>query len=271
MNSEPAVALDNNTFANIPVFSHMDEPSLDRLNSLFEKVIKNKNAQIISYHQAVDGIYVLSSGEVEIILPEYEKPIAVLGSGNCFGEMSLIEPGETASATVKVSSDTAEFLFCKLGRIQKVIEEDGNFARGFFESAAALMSHRLRQSNHKINNEIARGVISASKLIEDIELDSKIQQTSTRLDDAGYNIVARLSKSLASLRDMIENPESVSADEIKRVYEVLLEVYYGESQKFDRLSQEMQLIQQYFENLKRMIDGNRELVIRGDSSLFHKD
>ncbi|MDH5738371.1 MAG: hypothetical protein OEZ23_08665, partial [Gammaproteobacteria bacterium] len=69
---------------------------------------------------------------------------------------------------------------------------------------------------------------------------------------------------------LMESEEALEAKELKKMYDLLMEVYYGESQKFDRLSQEMQLIQQYFDNLKRMIDGNRELVVRGDSSLFHK-
>lgn len=268
MNGGSAVA-DKNPYEEIPIFSQLNRESLTRLHDLFTKITKKKNFTIIKYKEPVAGIYIVVSGEVSVILPEYEKPIATLGPGSCFGEMSLVEKGESASATVQVSSGKAEFLYCEMAKLEQQIEKDTIFANGFYKSAAHLMSSRLRQSNDKINNEIARGVISAAELIETLELDSKIQQTSGRLDDAGENIVTKLTLALSTIREMIETGK-VSKDKLVEVGDLIEEVYYGEFQNFDRLSQEMQLIQQYFDNLKRMIDGNRQLAVRGDSDLFYR-
>lgn len=268
MNGKSAVA-DKDPYEDIPIFSQLNPESLDRLHDLFSKVTKKKNFKIIKYKEPVAGIFIVMSGEVSVFLPEYEKPIATLGAGSCFGEMSLVEKGESASATVQVNSGEAEFLFCEIARLEQQIEKDTVFANGFYKSAAHLMSSRLRQSNDKINNEIARGVISAAELIETLELESKIQQTSNRLDDAGENIVSKLTVALSAIREMIKTGE-VSKDSLIEVGDLVEEVYYGEFQNFDRLSQEMQLIQQYFDNLKRMIDGNRQLAVRGDSDLFYR-
>lgn len=268
MNGDSAAVSPKNVFKGIGIFAHLDEASFDKLEDIFVTVIKNIKMDIISYNCLVDGLYIVVAGEVDVMLPEYDKPIAVLGEGNSFGEMSVIEKGETASATVRVSSHTAEFLFCENAKLERLISEDSIFAHGFYKSAAMMMSSRLRNSNDKINNEIAKGVISAAQLIEDLELDEKIQQTSERLDEAGYNIVSKLSVMLTDIRELLQADE-IPVDKLRKVCKNLEEVYYGESQKFDRLTQEMQLIEQYFENLKRMIDGNRQLAVRGDSSLFH--
>lgn len=269
MNGDSSALTTRKVFKGIGIFAHLSESSFDKLDDIFVSVIKNIKTDIISYNCFASGVFIVVAGEVDVMLPEYDKPIAVLGKGNSFGEMSLIEKGETASATVRVSSSTAEFLYCENSKLEQLISEDSVFAHGFYKSAAMMMSSRLRNSNDKINNEIAKGVISAAELIEELELDDKIQQTSERLDEAGYKIVSKLSVMLADVRELVQMDKDVPVDRIKEICKGIEAVYYGESQNFDRLSQEMQLIEQYFENLKRMIDGNRQLAVRGDSSLFH--
>ena len=96
----------------IEIFSQIHESRRDKIDALFTSRNFEQGAVIIRYGEAVEGLYLLDHGEVEISIPGFEGVLATLGEGKSFGELSLFSDHDLASATVTVVTDSAELLFC---------------------------------------------------------------------------------------------------------------------------------------------------------------
>ena len=96
----------------IEIFSEVEEDKLGQIESLFITQSFEKGNKVTRFGESVDGLYLLDKGEVEVSIPGFEGVLATLKQGSSFGELSLFNPEDVASATVTVSSDTAELLFC---------------------------------------------------------------------------------------------------------------------------------------------------------------
>jgi len=95
-----------------------------------------------------EKMYVIDEGSVGVSLQQQTRDnefVAVLGAGECFGEMGLLD-GSPRSATVKVLS-SARILSLEKGRFRGLIINYPELAFGIMRSLSA----RLRSSNDKIS------------------------------------------------------------------------------------------------------------------------
>ncbi len=107
----------------------------------------------IVFYEAEPGnsLYVIIEGEIEILRKDAEgklKPIAVLKSGDFFGEMSLIDK-EMRSATARAKTDVKALVLTSenLHSFAKI------YRNGFTMvviNIARVMSKRLRETNSKL-------------------------------------------------------------------------------------------------------------------------
>ncbi|MCX7958251.1 MAG: cyclic nucleotide-binding domain-containing protein [Deltaproteobacteria bacterium] len=111
-----------------------------------------KTGDIIFYEaEPGNSLYVIIEGEVEILRKDAEgklKAIAVLKSGDFFGEMSLIDK-EMRSATARAKSDVKALVLTSenLHSFAKI------YRNGFTMvviNIARVMSKRLRETNSKL-------------------------------------------------------------------------------------------------------------------------
>ena len=93
-------------------------------------------------------MYILLDGQVEISkrgLRGDQQRLAILGPGECFGEMALIEE-DLRSANVDALS---------AGRLLKVniqtLEANPQFAARFYRNLARVLSERLRQTDERLS------------------------------------------------------------------------------------------------------------------------
>ncbi|MEE8425275.1 MAG: cyclic nucleotide-binding domain-containing protein [Elusimicrobiota bacterium] len=102
-----------------------------------------------------DSLYFISKGHVRIAkkLRTQEgglrhKELAILGPGDCFGEMALIE-AVNRSADAIASGETVIF---KLGRadLDKWLKANPQLAMGFFAQLVNMLSRRLRTSSTEL-------------------------------------------------------------------------------------------------------------------------
>ena len=106
----------------------------------------NDGEVIVCQGEAGDCMYVIQSGEVEVVRREggREFCLATLGAGDFFGEMALFER-EVRSATVRA-----------LGEVQVLTLEKKSFLRRIHEDPSLVfrilekMSHRIRELNAKL-------------------------------------------------------------------------------------------------------------------------
>lgn len=92
----------------IPLFSSLNAQTLRVLQDVAVKRVYPKNAILISEGDKSDQLYAILSGKIKVVIMDPEgKEIVVnlLGPGDCFGEIALID-GETRSATIVTTEPT---------------------------------------------------------------------------------------------------------------------------------------------------------------------
>lgn len=255
-------------FDEIPLFAELDQECHDKVRELFHPLLCKKEEYILKYGYDVPGIYVVVRGKVTV-QTENLKMLAELGPGSSFGEMSLIERNMRASASVKATSDPLELMFCKKEQFMDLIRSDQEFANSFYKCVSSVLSSRLRSANRTVSEEIAKGMAYISKMIEENNIESKLMQTQQDLNTTGDSIVSKLVHVMPHLDDLQKNHDDIS-EKVEDLKGKLEDVFLIESQKFDRISQQMGLIMQIFENVYRAVNGAEQLGLRGDAFLFHK-
>ena len=104
-------------------------------------------------HEGGDDAHMILiiQGRVDIVKEDnskVQKPIATLGPGRTFGEMSLID-GEPRSASAMAASDVLLFILSKDSFV-RLTENSPHLALCFVLKISKLMSYRLRQTLGKL-------------------------------------------------------------------------------------------------------------------------
>jgi CRP/FNR family cyclic AMP-dependent transcriptional regulator len=107
---------------------------------------------IVRQGEVGNCMYVIQSGEVEVLLKKGEKEVcvAVLGAGDFFGEMALFER-EVRSATVRARGEVMALTLEKRTFLRR-IHEDPSLAFSILEK----MSHRIRELNALLKKALGR-------------------------------------------------------------------------------------------------------------------
>lgn len=131
-----------------PLFS---EISTDDLRVVVEELREEAcfaGERVFDIHDHGDQMYIVLSGKVGISLdadPRTGQFVRVLGAGECFGEMSLLDD-QPRSATAHVLED-AVLLSLTKETLREIVASYPELAFGLLRS----LSLRLRQANKLIN------------------------------------------------------------------------------------------------------------------------
>jgi CRP-like cAMP-binding protein len=256
-------------FREIPLFRYFEADARRELPNKFIWKQARQGERILSYGKPVPGIFIIGSGEVAVTIPKVDSPLAILKSGQCFGEMSLIEEVETASATVTVHSAEARLMFCAAGDFKKMLLNMPGCAYAFYKGAALLLSSRLRQVNGKLNEELSNVHTMIMDALKNSQLPRHLAETMSEVNQTGTNVVTKLMQVMPVLMDMQKKFPEAHHD-IEQLQKVLEDVFLIDSQNFDRISQQLDLIFQQFENIKRVANGGTAIPLAGDRNLFKK-
>ena len=114
-----------------------------------------------------EKLFIVSSGEVEVVHAarhgRAETVLAVLGVGECFGEMSLLT-GRPTTAGVRARSETTVFTLTR-EQIESLLHRFPELNRVFSQ----LLADRLSVLNRALESELERGIrgqLSAIPLVE---------------------------------------------------------------------------------------------------------
>ena len=169
--------------ASVPIFSDLHSTDLDELHSRMSKRSYAKNDIILMEDEFGDTFFIISKGSIKITRVSEdgrEVILAMLGEGDFFGEMSLLD-GETRSANAIAHGDCHvlilkrhDFLlflekFPKIaisllielaGRIRKTDQQIESFALSDAEQRIGVTILRLAEEL----GTIRKGVVHISKL-----------------------------------------------------------------------------------------------------------
>lgn len=141
----------------IPIFSDLPEEILEAISVMVEEKVYSDGAIIFSEGQVGDTFYVIRQGEVVI---SKLKVLAILQSGDFFGEMSLIDQSpRSASAIAK-----GKVIMYTLSRksFQELLQTNLQAAQTFIFKLLETLVHRLRQTDRELVTVYETGKIIAS-------------------------------------------------------------------------------------------------------------
>lgn len=118
---------------------------------------RRKNGEIIIEENSLgEALYLVENGRVRVLKGEgkEQEELAVLGRGELFGEMSLIED-ELTSASVAADGDV-ELLVIKRAEFEELLAKDQTLALKVYKAFCNTLSERLRRTSEELTQLKAR-------------------------------------------------------------------------------------------------------------------
>ncbi len=136
-----------------PLLSELNDEEIARLASNIDLVRFAKGANIFEQDTAGDSLVVIVSGQVGVVRKSSkdrtkERLLAVVGVGECIGEMALADGG-ARSATI-TALDDVEAVELTDTLYQKIREDNPKLAIKLALGIFRLLSKRLRQINKNL-------------------------------------------------------------------------------------------------------------------------
>jgi len=164
---------------NVPLFAGLSESELERLSRVCGRRRAERGEFVVRAGESTDSLYILLTGRAKVTNSDEEGReiiLAMLGHGESFGEMGLID-GSPRSADV-VALEPCELLVLGKEEFQRCMKDN-------FQVALKLMQvlvRRLREADRKIESLALMDVYGrvARLLLEMAEEDAQGQQVVKR-------------------------------------------------------------------------------------------
>lgn len=145
----PGCGLSLVVLRNLPLFSGLEQAELEKLGQVAVRRRATRGEFIVRAGEATDSLFILVSGNAKVTNCDEEGReiiLAILGPGEFFGEMGLID-GSPRSASV-VAQQTCELLVMTRADFHRCMQNN-------FQVALKLMRilvQRLREADRKIES-----------------------------------------------------------------------------------------------------------------------
>src|SRR5438105_7630 len=133
----------------VPLFANVPEEQLRMLTVVVTRKSVSRSTTIMAGGDATDSLYIVLSGRLKVMMSDSEGKeviLAILGPGEFFGEMGLIDD-EPRSASV-VSIEPCELLSIAKRDFKRVISENSEMAMSVMRG----LVRRLREADRKIGS-----------------------------------------------------------------------------------------------------------------------
>jgi len=133
------------------IFNGLSETELDFLLPYIAAANVEKDQTIFNEGEAGDALYLITNGAIKIskkLDASREKTLSQLKSGDCFGEMALID-GNVRSATAKMTTPGSLLILTREG-FHKLVAEHPEAAYKILMQLAVILSKRLREADEQI-------------------------------------------------------------------------------------------------------------------------
>lgn len=134
---------------NVPLFSGLDEGELERLSRVAKRRRAERGEFIVREGDGTDFLYVLLTGRAKVTNSDEEGReiiLAILGPGEFFGEMGLID--ESPRSADVVAQEPCELLVLDSAEFQRCWRENFPVAKRLMQ----ILVRRLRDADRKIES-----------------------------------------------------------------------------------------------------------------------
>jgi CRP/FNR family cyclic AMP-dependent transcriptional regulator len=130
------------------IFTDLSQDEMGQIAAVCEQRVFDQGATILSEGETSRELFIIEEGMVEVSLgtPDASTPLIHLGTGQVFGEMTLVDRG-ARSATVKAVHDGTALQAIPHDALLRVCEADNHIGYILMRNLAAEMSLKLRYYN----------------------------------------------------------------------------------------------------------------------------
>jgi CRP/FNR family cyclic AMP-dependent transcriptional regulator len=139
---------DQELLRTVPIFSEMPEADITALARLTSRRTCPKDTVVFFENEEGDSFFCIVAGRIKVTIlgdDGREVILSVLGRGDFFGEMALLD-NEPRSATAIAVEDT-ELLSLHRNDFQSVLSDN----RSIMSALIKILTARLRRANHQIS------------------------------------------------------------------------------------------------------------------------
>ncbi len=135
--------------ASVELFGEMIEEEIDDLTALAQVRKLPKDTTVFHAGDPADAVFVVASGRVKVVITSSDGKefiLTVLGAGQVFGEMALLESAPRSASVVTLSA--VEVLVINRVDFQRLLESNPRISLRLM----AILSRRLRRANSKMES-----------------------------------------------------------------------------------------------------------------------
>src|SRR5258707_4765350 len=187
----------------VPLFSSFPEDQLRMLAAVVTRKSATRSTIVMAGGDATDSLYIVLAGRLKVMMSDAdgkEVILSILGRGEFFGEMGLIDDSPRSASVVAIES--CELLSITKRDFKKCLAEN-------FEMAMAVMRglvRRLREADRKIGSlalldvygRVARLLLDMSETVDGEKVVTKRlpKQDIAKMIGASREMVSRVMKDL---------------------------------------------------------------------------
>jgi CRP/FNR family cyclic AMP-dependent transcriptional regulator len=155
----------------VPFFTQLTERELELVRSLSTEKHYPKNAVVLTEGEMGDSLFMIRSGKVKVFIGDQEGRemiLKILGPGDFFGEMSMIDKQPRSASVTTLESSV--FLVLSHAAFEKCIEQVPRIAT----IVMRILAQRVREADKKIGTLALMDVYGrvASTLLELAVMDN---------------------------------------------------------------------------------------------------
>ncbi len=188
---------------NIPLFAGLTDAQLEQISRMAIRRKVPRNTTIVHAGASTDSLFVIVEGSAKVLNRDSEGNeviLSLLGAGECFGEMGLID-GSPRSADV-VASESCELLVIAKTDFKSALAENVDLCLNIMKN----LVWRLREANRKIESLALMDVYGrVAKLLLDFSVKENglrvikrkvTKQDMAKMVGASREMVSRVMKDL---------------------------------------------------------------------------
>ena len=133
----------------VELFGEMLDEEIDDLTSLAQIKKLSKDTTIFHAGDPADAVFVVASGRIKVVITSTDGKefiLTVLGAGQVFGEMALLESAPRSASVVTLSA--VEVLVISRADFQRLLDSNPRISQRLM----AILSRRLRRANAKMES-----------------------------------------------------------------------------------------------------------------------
>ena len=198
-----AVAVSSAMLRSVPLFASFPEEPLRLLATVVARRSATRGSIIMAAGDPTDSLYIVISGRLKVMMSDAdgkEVILSILGPGEFFGEMGLIDDSPRSASVVAI--EPCELLCITRRDFKKCLAEN-------FDMAMAVMRglvRRLREADRKIGSlalldvygRVARLLLDMSETVDGQKMVTKRlpKQDIAKMIGASREMVSRVMKDL---------------------------------------------------------------------------